>query len=576
MNLQKWIVNRGITFKFMAVSMTAIILVVLAVLGSAFPYVASLREKFVVGAAVFLLIIFLVLVTAFNCIVIRPMKRVVSDMALIAEGKGDFSQRVSIDSSDEFGQFAGGFNRVIEKMHETVNGIAATLAEVSELSVSVRSAAMTVRGTVSDQCGEIDDISSSLEELNRSIKIIANDGDELLQSIDATSSSTFEISTSIREVANTTDTLDATADTIHSAVNQIASSLKQVTANLVLLAELTASASSSAAKVSSAIKDISGHAQDQAGIARDVKEAADTAGLEALNSTKQGMEKIRQEVFTTNDAIESLSSKSDQIGKIVGVIGNVAEETNLLALNAAILAAQAGENGKAFGVIAEKIRGLAKRSAESTNDISEIINQVQQDIDLAGKAVKRSISEVDCGVHLSSEAEKVLKDIIVKAETSLDMALQVGSSVVEQSKSVELNASAIQNFKKMSEDIKKAVTRQSNAAEEIVRGVKELRECTGFVKQSLAEQSKESENIAEVVQSLFSRAQIIAQGIKAQCSVTENMFDSIVTVKQKVDLTLSASDDLAPATEGLTRQASIIHDSCEDFKTGEECNTVLA
>ncbi|KAF0218922.1 MAG: methyl-accepting chemotaxis sensory [Geobacteraceae bacterium] len=569
MSLQKWRVTRGITFKFVTVSMTTIILAAIAILIIALPRLTAIREQVMLGAAVFLLITVLVITVAFHRIVISPMETVMSEMAFIAEGNGGgFPRRLSIDSGDEFGQLAGCFNGIIEEMHESVVSVAATLDELSAVSASVKRAALTVQGTVLNQCGSIDDISSSIGELNRSITNIAGDAKELLHSTDATSSSTLEISTSIREVAHTTDALDATADTIHSAVNQIANSLKQVTANLVLLAELTSSASSSAARVNGAIKDITAHAQDQAGIARDVKEAADTAGLEAVNSTKQGMEKIRQEVFTTNDAIESLSSKSDQIGKIVGVIGNVAEETNLLALNAAILAAQSGENGKAFGVIAEKIRGLAKRSAESTKDIGEIINQVQQDIDMAGKAVKRSISEVDSGVHLSSEAEKVLKDIIIKAETSLDMALQVGSSVVEQSKSVELNASAIQNFKKMSEDIKKAVTRQSQAAEEIVRGVKELRECTGFVKQSLAEQSRESENIAEVVQSLFSRAQIIAQGTKEQCKVAEDIVVSIIAVKQKADQTLSASDDLDAVTEGLNRQTSIVHDRLEQFKTG--------
>lgn len=419
------------------------------------------------------------------------------------------------------------------------------------LAASVRDILATLQNAACSELNAIEDISASLKTLGQSTVAIADDADELLASSATASSATQQISATIKEVSLTTVSLDTAADTIHSATNQIASSLKQVSANLVLLSELTASAGTSAGNISSAIKDITDHAQDQAAIARDVKDTAATTGLEAVDSTRQGMERIRQEVFTTSASIESLTSRSRQIDQIIGVIKDVADETNLLALNAAILAAQAGEEGKAFAIIADKIRALAKRSAESTKAIGEIIHHVQRDITDAGKAVKKSIVEVDNGVTVSKAAESALTEIVSKAETSLGMALKVESSIMLQSKNVELNASAIQNFKRMSGDIQKSVVKQSQSADAIARGIMDLRAGTGFVKQTIAEQAITSESIAEVVNGVFTRAQVIANGTKDQSQLLEEMLASLAVMKDRSESGVLLCEDLESAVAAI-------------------------
>ena len=422
-----------------------------------------------------------------------------------------------------------------------------TAIEWNRISASVKDMLATLQSSACSELKTVDDIAASLTALGQSTIDIATDAEELLSASASASSATQEISATIKEVSLTTVSLDTAADTIHKATNQIASSLKQVSANLVLLSELTASAGTSAGNISSAIKDISDHAQDQAAIARDVKDTAASTGLEAVDGTRQGMERIRQEVFTTSASIESLTSRSKQIDQIVGVIKDVADETNLLALNAAILAAQAGEEGKAFAIIADKIRALAQRSTESTKAIGAIIHHVQRDITDAGKAVKKSIVEVDNGVSVSRAAETALTEIVAKAETSLGMALKVESSIMLQSKNVELNASAIQNFKKMSGDIQKSVVKQSQSADEIVRGIRELRAGTGFVKQTMAEQAITSESIAEVVNSVFTRAQVIAKGSAEQAQHLENMVESLEEMRDRSESGILLCHDLESA-----------------------------
>lgn len=423
--------------------------------------------------------------------------------------------------------------------------------EWKRLSASITEMISMLQSSACSEMTAVEQVSESVANFGESTSSIAADAEELLTASASASSATQEISATIKEVALTTDSLDTAADTIHSATNQIASSLKQVSANLVLLSELTASAGTSAANISSAIKDVTDHAQDQAAIARDVKDTAASTGLEAVDSTRQGMERIRQEVFTTSASIESLTSRSKQIDQIIGVIKEVADETNLLALNAAILAAQAGEEGKAFAIIADKIRSLAKRSAESTKAIGEIIHHVQRDITDAGKAVRKSIVEVDNGVSVSQAAETALNEIVAKAETSLGMALKVESSILLQSKNVELNASAIQNFKKMSADIQKSVVKQSQSADEIVRGIRELRAGTGFVKQTIAEQAITSESIAEVANDVFARSQVIAKGTASQAQLVADMLGFLTTMRDRSESEILICHDLEAALTAI-------------------------
>ena len=533
-------------------------------------YMAGLRTKVLLLALLFLAANALFLYAVFQRVIVNPLERITGAMAEIAQGAGDISKRLPVESDDEFGRLAEAFNGFAGQIQGTLGNLSATLEEVSNLSSAANNAVHALKETANDQNRSIDEVSATVEQFSSSIRKVSDDAENLFKATEIASSSTLEISSSITDITGTTNNLDNAAQTISVAIGQITGNLKQLTANLVVLGELTRSASTSAANISESIKGTSRHAQEQATIARDVKEAADTTGLAAVHSTKEGMEKIRREVFTTNETIENLSAMSDQIGRIIGVISHVAEETSLLALNAAILAAQAGPHGKAFAVVAETIRGLAGRTAVSTKDISAIIGQVQREIEMAGKAVKRSIGEVDRGVLLSLEAESALQEIVSKAETSLQMALEVESSVILQSKNVEMNASAIKNFERMFADIKKSIDKQTLSVKDIQRGVDELRAGTSEVKETLTEEAKESERIAEIVNSVFSLAQVIARGSTEQERAAGEIARTIEMLKRDADGSFSLAQDLESVIVGLNRQSALLGEKAESFRPPPE------
>jgi hypothetical protein len=170
---------------------------------------------------------------------------------------------------------------------------------------------------------------------------------------------------------------------------------------------------------------------------RDLEASTDTANRVALEGTKVVEEMGRENeaiITTVNEAasaVEDLGRWSQEVGKIVEVIRDIANETNLLALNASIIAAQSGEHGKAFGVVAEEIRGLAERTSSSTKEISDLVKAVQKNVANVVTGMKKSLQRVERGELLTRNAGTVLEKVFESFESSRSLAKQIASSTFE-------------------------------------------------------------------------------------------------------------------------------------------------
>jgi methyl-accepting chemotaxis protein len=177
--------------------------------------------------------------------------------------------------------------------------------------------------------------------------------------------------------------------------------------------------------------------QDMANSGRDLESSTDTANRVALEGTKvvEEMGKENEAIITTVNeaasAVEDLGRWSQEVGKIVEVIRDIADETNLLALNASIIAAQSGEHGRAFGVVAEEIRGLAERTSSSTKEISDLVKAVQKNVANVVTSMKKSLQRVERGELLTRNAGTVLEKVFESFESSRNLAKQIASSTFE-------------------------------------------------------------------------------------------------------------------------------------------------
>jgi methyl-accepting chemotaxis protein len=160
-----------------------------------------------------------------------------------------------------------------------------------------------------------------------------------------------------------------------------------------------------------------------AAAAEQARSAAGAGGL-AVVQTVDGLGSIRQQTSASAERVRRLGSYSAQIGQIVSTIDAIAEQTNLLALNAAIEAARAGEHGRGFAVVADEVRKLAERSSKATKEIAQLIGAVQTGTAEAVEAMEESSKEVDEGVRMADEARRTLLDMLATVNSTVE---QIGS-----------------------------------------------------------------------------------------------------------------------------------------------------
>jgi len=214
------------------------------------------------------------------------------------------------------------------------------------------------------------------------------------------------------------------------------------------------------------------------------KAAGDNAidGGKAVSETIDGMNRISQVVQKSADTVLTLGQNSDKIGEIVQVINDIADQTNLLALNAAIEAARAGEQGRGFAVVADEVRKLAERTTNATKEIAAMIKAIQKDTSEAVSSIKEGTSEVEKGKEKANKAGDVLKKIVEGAKKVSDIVIQVAAASEEQ-------ASAAEEIGKNIESINNVINESATGIQQIARAAEDLNRLTNDL-QNLVSQFK--------------------------------------------------------------------------------------
>ena len=189
-------------------------------------------------------------------------------------------------------------------------------------------------------------------------------------------------------------------------------------------------------EMSSTVQQVSENSNTAAAASQKAAETAREGG-KVVEETLSRMRAIAQAVGETARKVQELGKKSDQIGTIIGVIDDIADQTNLLALNAAIEAARAGEQGRGFAVVADEVRKLAERTSRATKEISGMIHSIQAETKSAVTAMRSGTEEVEQGVGLTTQAGSSLHDIIQMSQQVGDMVTLIATAATEQAATAE-------------------------------------------------------------------------------------------------------------------------------------------
>ncbi len=227
-------------------------------------------------------------------------------------------------------------------------------------------------------------------------------------------------------------------------------------------------------EMASTVQQVSENSQNAATASAKASETAQQGG-KIVEETLARMRAIAQSVGSSAQLIQELGKRSDQIGQIIGVIDDIADQTNLLALNAAIEAARAGEQGRGFAVVADEVRKLAERTSQATKEISTMILSIQNETKNAVTAMQAGTAEVERGVESTTMAGSALHEIISTNEKVSGMITQIATAATEQSAASEEINSSIEKIATVSNTSANAMKQTQEAVDNLSSLAQDLR-----------------------------------------------------------------------------------------------------
>jgi methyl-accepting chemotaxis protein len=398
---------------------------------------------------------------------------------------GDLEHNIDLTQNDEIGELARTFAKMVTYLKEMAGVSEAIAGGDLRVEVKPRSSHDTLGNAFTRMVDGLAGLVRSVRDASSQVASASNQvagasedsakiGLQASSAIDEVTSTMHEMSVNVQNMVKSTQVQASSVSETSASIDQMVASIQRV------------------ADTAKVLLDISNRSREEV-----------HSGIATMEKATDGLNRINTTITSSGEIIGALGARADDIGKIIEVIDDLAEQTNLLALNAAIEAARAGEHGLGFAVVADEVRKLAEKSAQSTKEISELIQSIQKEARKAVENMDRSTSIVNEGLELGGELNGALRKISNVVTEVYKFAQEIGAATNEQSHGSSQIARATTRLNEITHEINSAVEEQASGAQAVVKAMERMRELVQQSTSGSTELAASSEQMSKMSRGLL-------------------------------------------------------------------------
>lgn len=419
---------------------------------------------FLIKLSIIIIFIALLISIAISGLIVKPIKHLKNAMKEV-EG-GNFTIQVDLEGNDELGQLVRSFNIMLNKQNLLMTRVQNTVLKVVACATDSNDSASKMEHLAKNHADSVEELSHVMNEMSKSITDVALSISDISENISKVNILSNEMHQSSKEVTTTIKETAATIDNVCTAIDDMNTSIEIIAKNAM-------NASSESEKTANLAKKSS----------------------EALNYTVLEMDNINNAMLKLVSEIRELGCEAIKIEDIVELIDDIADQTNILSLNAEIEATRAGEHGKGFAAVAGAIGRLAEKSSNATREVSKLIKAMQGQVNNAINTTNDGVLQVQNGVTLVKNIRGSLDGIFEAVENSSRLANEIAVATKEQSKSSKSITKDIHTVNEMGYKVLSECIKQADLINQVIDSIEEVNLLSESVAGAAEEQSASSEQV---------------------------------------------------------------------------------
>jgi methyl-accepting chemotaxis protein len=437
-----------------------------------------------------------------------------------------------------------GLQRLMTQLGGTATAVRVVTQRLREASERMLVDSRVQQDAVHRSGGAIVHMSDSIAHVGSSVRDLSSGASE-------TAASILSLDQQIERIARSLGTLTRTIGAAQGEVDETERQLRAVRDSTRQLGQHVDRTNELLQLLTESIESVAGRAERARTLGRGVLAAAET-GRVAVEETIAATREIHRRFQAIGAAVRALEGRSEAIGEIASFLEKVMHATRLLGLNASIIASEAGDQGKRFAVVADRVRAMATETGHSIEEITKLVGSVQADIVQAGGAVRDGQHTVQAGERCSLDAGVRLQAIIQSSGEAEQTVEEIASLSREQAQRVRLVNEALTGVRGATDRIEGALAAQDKAQEKMAAAIREVRSVGDEVRRSTEAQQANSQAMTSAVKVMTSRVQSIADSVEGQNRERAHMQRSLDVFEEASKSSVDRSSQIGDVVRTLS------------------------